>query len=338
MENKFLTVIKENEIEMTEGQALASRFSIFMDKMADIQAEAKAIVITDVSQTKEMKKARELRLVLKDMRVESEKVRKNLKEDSLRRGKVIDALATIVKNTISPVEDYLELQEKYAENLEKQRIDRQNADRLEKLSKYADPVLYNYKDMSDETFESLLVQVETAYNAKIEAEKKAEVERIEKERLEKEEAERNKAELARMKAEEEERKNKAAKEEEAKRKAEAERKAKEEEMERKYQAELQKEREAREAIEKQQREKEEAERKAKEEADRKAAEEKRQAEEAERQKALAPEKDKLFAYAEAIKAIESPQGLSVAGLQIVKDAEVKLLAISQEIKESLKNL
>jgi hypothetical protein len=348
-ENKFLAVIKENEIDVNEGNQLAVKFTGFMEKMATIESEAKSIVVTDVSQKEEMKKARELRLTLKDMRVESEKVRVSLKEESLRKGKVIDALAKIVKETILPIEEYLDLQEKFAENLEKQRIEKQNADRLEKISKYADPVLYNYKEMADETFENLLQQLKDAHDAKVEAEKKAEAERIEKERLEKEEAEKNRVELARLKAEQEEREKREAveaeerrkktlEEEEAKRKIEAERKAKEEEMERKHQAELKAERDRIEALEKEAKEKERKEAEDKKAEEDRLAKIKAETEEAERQKALAPEKDKLFAYAEAIKATESPQGLSQAGLAIVKDAEAKLLAISQEIKEALKTL
>lgn len=327
MENKFLTVIKENEIELSEGQNLASKFVGFMNKMATIEADAKAILVTDISQKDEMKKARELRLTLKDMRVESENVRKSLKEDSLKRGKLIDGLAKIVKDTIVPIEEYLELQEKFAENLEKQRIESQNAERLAKISAFADPELYNYKEMSEEVFNALVKQLEDAHIAKLEAQKKAEEARIEAERLAKEEAEKNRIELEKLKKENEERaeQERLAKIESDRIEAErlAKEKAEREEAQRKIdEANAEAERARKELADK-----EEAERKSKQEAA-----------EAERQAKLAPEKDKLFAWAEKIKSIESPEGLSVAGLVIVKQAEEKLLTISQEIKESLKNL
>ncbi len=337
-ENKFLAVIRENEIDVNEGNQLAVKFTGFMDKMAAIETEAKAIVVTDVSQKEEMQKARQLRLTLKDMRVESEKVRVALKEDSLKKGKVIDALAKIVKDTITPIEEYLDLQEKYAENLEKQRIEKQNADRFEKISKYADPSLYNYKEMSDRVVDELIAELKITHDRKVEEEKKAEAERIEKERLEKEQAEKNRVELERLKKENEEREKKEKTEAEAKQAEELKRQEEKAEMERKHEAELKAERDRAEALEKEAKEKE-----LKEAQDRKLEEDrlakiKAETEEAERQKALAPEKDKLFAYAEAIKATESPQGLSAAGLAIVANAEAKLLAISQEVKEALKNL
>lgn len=68
----------------------------------------------------------------------------------------------------------------------------------------------------------------------------------------------------------------------------------------------------------------------------KEAEEKRRAVEekelAEAKAKLAPERDKLNEYAERLKSIEAPDGLSKAGMEIIKKAENKLLELSQEIK------
>src|SRR3990167_2497420 len=94
------------------------------------------------------------------------------------------------------------------------------------------------------------------------------------------------------------------------------------------------------------REKAEAELKAKEEEEKrkkKETEEKEKAEklailEAERQAKLMPEREKIVAYSERIKNLESPTDLSVAGRVIVEEAEKKLLAISQEIKIKIKSL
>ena len=44
----------------------------------------------------------------------------------------------------------------------------------------------------------------------------------------------------------------------------------------------------------------------------------------------------MITYAEKIKTLEAPKELSQAGLEIVKKVEAKLLAISQEIKEDIK--
>ena len=49
------------------------------------------------------------------------KVRKELKEESLRKGKAIDGVANIIKFLIEPVEKYLEDQEKFIEKLEQQK-------------------------------------------------------------------------------------------------------------------------------------------------------------------------------------------------------------------------
>lgn len=334
-----VAVIKESELPEEQGKNLISKFSDFLSKAQQLKLVAYNISIQDVSQKEDMSKAREMRLEAKDIRISADKLRKELKEQSLREGRAIDGLGNIVKAIIVPIEEYLEKQEKFAENIEKERIEKQNAFRLSELQKYTTtPEMYNFKEMPDEVFNNLLVSVKDAYDKKAEAEAKAEQDRIAKFQADAEEQARIKAENDKLKAEADQREKELALEKAEREKKELEDKATREVEEKKkeeaHKAELarieeekKKEREEKEKLEKELKDKEAAELKAKQEK-----------EKAERDAQLAPEKDKLFAFAERIKTVETPQELSKAGLEIVKQAESKLLLISQEVKEAIKNL
>jgi hypothetical protein len=328
MENQLVLVAKESGLETTQSQAILEKFTGLFEKAKEWETKAKLIKITDISQTKEMSEAREARLALKDVRVNAEKTRKELKEKSLREGKAIDGIANVIKALVVPIEEHLEKQEKFAENLEIERKAKIDAERSLELQKYVEDIsLYNFKEMTDEVFNKLIDKVKASYEAEQEAIKKEEEERIKKEEEEKKEQERIKIENEKLKKEAEAREKELETERaEQEKKLEAER------------VKAKKEAEAREKIEAELKAK-----KDKEEKERKEAEEKIQAEklaklEEEKQAKLQPEKEKLIVFAESLKNIETPKELSVAGQAIVEEAEKKLLAISQEIKLKVKNL
>lgn len=340
MENKQLVaIVEESGLEKTQATAILNNFQGFFKEASEWEAKAKAIVITDAGQVDLMASAREARLALKSIRVSAENTRKSLKEKALREGRAIDGIANVIKALIVPLEEHLEKQEKYAENLEAERVARINAQREAELGKYVEDVtLYNYKEMSDEAFNKLVVTVKRAWDDEQAAIKKAEEERVENEKKEKAEQERIRIENEKLKKEAEEKEKAIAKEREeaekklAKEREENEKKlAKEREENEKKLAEerekLKKEAEAREKLEKEKRDKEAADKKAEEER-----------KEKERQAKLAPEKEKIFLYSEEIKSLRGPSEISVAGRAIVEEAEKKLLAVSQEIKIKLKNL
>lgn len=325
---ELVQIIQESGLEKTQGDVILANFTSFVKEFNELEAKAKGIVIKDPSQVEDMATAREVRLALKTIRVNTENTRKTLKDKSLREGKAIDGIANIVKALIVPVEEYLESQEKYVENIEKERKAKIEAERTLEMSKYTeDLLLYNYKDLNDEAFANLISVLKKAFDDKQEIIRKAELQRVEDEKKEKAEQERIRVENEKLKKENAEKDKIREKEkEEENKKLEAEK------------AKLKKEIEERERLEK--KIKDEEARKVQDKKDKELADLKQKQEEAEkvRQASLAPEKDKLFDWSEKIKTIEIPSGLSVAGLQIVKEAEEKLLAISQEIKIKIKNL
>jgi len=378
-ENQLAVVVKEQNLEPTQSDMLLKKFSGFFEEASKWEKEAMAIQITDESQVEEMSKAREIRLALKDIRVNADKVRVGLKEGIIRQGKAIDGVANVIKALIVPLEEHLEKQEKFIENAIKEKEEKKLADRTERLLQYVEDIsFYNLKDMSDNAFEVLLSNSKMIFDKKKEDEKIAEEKRIEQQKKidlfnarkimiapysfffdaveEKLTEDMSDAQfksyltkLSHVKKEYDDDQEKIRIENEKMsqtlKRIEELRSYKyskidfnQDEISKMNTSEFDKLRYS--IIES---DRKESERIKKEENDKIAKEtqekkEKEEKEEKERQAKLAPEKDKLLAYAETIRTIQAPADLSKAGLEIVKQVEAKLLAISQEIKSKVKEL
>ena len=319
---ELVATFKKLGITDDEASSLMTTFGVPLTEAGVILDTYKNIQVTDESQVKEMAEAKEKRLILKKIRNGVENTRKALKEDHLRKGNAIQAVANYIKDEIEPAEAYLELQEKFAEIKRAERDAKIRAERIEKLMKYTDNIsLYNLDNLEDETFELLLNKLKKEYDDKIAAEK-AETERldkIEKERIA--EQKRVIAENAKLRKEAEEKEVALAIE----RKVEADRQAKidaarqkELEAERAKveverakadkllaaeRAKAEAERQKREAVELAQRTKDAE---AQRIADQKAVTEAKaqaEADELERKAILAPDKDKLLNFANALETI-----------------------------------
>lgn len=320
--------------------SLRTAFEGFFTQADKWRASALAIQITSVDQVREMKLARETRLALREIRINADKRRKELKEDSLRKGKAIDGLFNILAYAVEPLEKHLLEQEQFAERIENERKEKLRANRENALSVYGvDVSLYQLAEMTEESFQNLLETNRLAYLARQEVARKAEQERIERERIEAEErAARDAAATAereRLRAENEKLAREKAEQEAANRaereRVEAEHKAERERLEAERRAELArieaarvesekkaaKEREASAALaraEAVKREALEAELRAKQEAE---AREKAERDAAERAAAKAPDREKLLALAQAIRALPIPSLDSEVGQGII---------------------
>lgn len=123
-DNKIVKLVEESGLEPAKGQALVDKFGEYSAVAADWEAKAKTIVVTDASQTADMKMARVGRLELRQMRITVEKTRKELKEQSLREGRAIDGIAKMIKGLIEPIESYLDEQEHFVEIEAKKEAER----------------------------------------------------------------------------------------------------------------------------------------------------------------------------------------------------------------------
>lgn len=320
MDKQLVEIIEVSQLPQTKTELILNQFKGFFEQAKKFESKAKSIVVKNIDQIAEMNEAREIRLQIKEIRINTERVRKELKEQSKREGQAIDGIANVIKALVVPIEEYLESQEKFAENLEKERIEKLYEDRLNEISKYTDDVdLYNFRELDGDQFNKLLSVLKKTHEEKLSAEKKVEEERIKAEKEKEAEQQRIRIENEKLKKEAEAKEKELAKEREAKEKELAEERKKAEAERKKFEQQQQKEREAKEKLE--------AELKAKKDAEEAEAEKKA---EAERKAKLAPDKDKLIAYAKAIDSIDIPEVESEEAKQALNKA-IKLINQAQLI-------
>jgi hypothetical protein len=175
--DKLTEIISSTGLDNAKSSDLIENFSNYFEIAKEWEEKSKQIIVNSSLQVEEMQKAREARLFLKQKRVAIEKTRTALKESSLREGKAIDAIAKILTNLITPIEDDLELKEKFKEMEEKKIKDELRTARQLLVSDYAKYIPLNV-DLAEYT--------EIAFNtilkgAKMEYEQEQEKIRIEQE-------------------------------------------------------------------------------------------------------------------------------------------------------------
>lgn len=180
--NQLVQIINESNLEQSESQVLLNKFKDYFEIASDWEKKINSIVIHSEEQKAEMKMLDEARKFLKSKRLDVEKTRKELKEQSLRKGQTIDSIARILKNLIEPLENLAGEKARFAEiQAEKRRLQLKQ-EREEKLSPYQG-FYYEGTDfgsMDPEEFEMFLNSTILSYKHHLEqirAEKKAEEER-----------------------------------------------------------------------------------------------------------------------------------------------------------------
>lgn len=294
--NQLAQIVQTSGLEKAESQSIIERFGTYETVAKEWEEKAKMIVVTDASQTAEMAMAKVARQKFSNLRIEVEKARKAMKEQSLRKGQAIDAIARFLVSLIIPIEEHLKEQEDFvkiqvAKKMEEQRI---------------------------------------------EAEKKAEQERIAKEEADRKEQERIRVENAKLKDEAEKREKamREAREKALEKQRALEAKARmQREL---AQKKLDKEREAREKIQKQlQEQKEKAAQQERDRLaaiKKQIAEEARKKAEA----LKAPDRDKTLAYITTLLAVPRPEVHDAGMQQAIKNAIIVLNDIRDDIINSNK--
>lgn len=213
---------EEFGLDKTEAQQVRSVFVPMLDKMEELETEYNEVIkLTPTIDN--CKKAKELRLKLVKVRTGTAEIHKKAKSYYLNGGRAVDAFKNVVTFAIEGKETELEKLEKHFENIEKERIEKLQSERLTALSQYVDDIsALQLGTMADDVWNAYFESKKKDYNDKIEAEKKVESERIEAERKQKEEQEKMRADNERLRQEAEAREAQMKKERE-----ESERKQKE---------------------------------------------------------------------------------------------------------------
>ena len=184
--------MKTQEQELESGLprevvlSIDSKFKEYEDIANEWNKKAYDIIVTDDSQVDLMQQAREGRLLLKAKRVEIEKTRKRLKEQSLLEGRFIDSLAKRLFAIIEPAEEHLELQEKHTEIKEQLRKSKLKAERLGLLTPYLhflDLSQFDLSTMSDVAFNTIFNGAKVSLENFEKAQERIRLEQEEKERI-----------------------------------------------------------------------------------------------------------------------------------------------------------
>jgi colicin import membrane protein len=276
------------------------------------------------------------RLNLRAVRVAAEKTRKAMKEESLRTGKAIDGLYSLLAYAIVPIEEDLAEKEAFAaRQKERQMQDLRDARSAEFAGlPYPGEGAIDLASLDDETFRRFLQDAKDLDDMRKNRERKAEEDRVAAEKAENERiaAEEKKREedraraLAESKARESAMAEKLAESRKAQRAAEvkAEGEAKARELERKKEAE------ARAKIEKEAA-------KLRQEAATVAMASKEKAE-AERRAANAPDRDRLMAFAAVVRSLECPAVKSDQAQVVACQISDKIEAMAGWIEKQIKTL
>lgn len=187
------------------ANTLKAAFEPFKAQIEEWQANAAKIKVTDVSQVALMKEAGAARKAVAKIRFAIEHTRKALKEDSLKKGQVIDKIANGFKSILEKLESNLQQQEDFAKIQETKRINKLHSERFAILNNLG----YSYSGndlgtMQEPVFEGL-TRVAEEQKAKREEEERIAIEQAkidaENKRIEEE---KDKAERERIAKENEE--------------------------------------------------------------------------------------------------------------------------------------
>jgi hypothetical protein len=331
----------------TEVKELAAKVSA--NKQAEVQTVLQQI-FTGTDDWEKQVDAIEVKDINDKMSIElAEVARKNSKQARLSAEKIFDAKREEVQHLkaefdledklwlkakqvmqikFKAIEEKAEWKANFVKRFEAEQKELRTQKRINDVSKYAEINRIEFESMSDESFDSFLNGLKSIYEAKIEAERKAEEERIAKEKADAEAREQQRLENERLKAEADKREKeiKAERkaneqklaEERAKAKAEADR------IEAENKAKLRAEQEAKAKLE--------AELKAKKDAEIKAENERKQAElkaKAEAEKnAKAPIKKQLSIWVD---------GFSIAEINVENEKKTLIKEKFEAFKKWAKN-
>lgn len=289
----------------TTEVALKNHFEQFREQAAEWKEKAFSIVVTDITQKEIIAKSEEGYKIISKVITGIEKTRKDLKEDSLRTGRLIDSIARTMSDEILPIKEHLKAQKDFVENEEKKIYLALKAERVAALQPYTDQdaTTLPLADMPQMQFEMMLKGYKEVFQQQQEDKRIAEEQRAIRAKAEAEELERTRADNERLRKENEERDRIRLEEKKA---LEAAQKIERDEAA----AKLKAEREAREKLER-----EASEREDKEEAERKA----RAA--ADRKMKRAPDKTKLLDLAARLGAVILPSVKDDDAQKIVNNAE-----------------
>lgn len=173
MNTQLQKITEDAGLEQQTAELIRQKFEPILEKINEWEKKVVGLVVTSVSQKSEMKVARETRLLLKDSRVEADKIRKSMKEESNRWNNAVQGVYNLIESRIKPMEAHLQAQEDFEKNLEAQRVKELNdarwAEAGENYSRYL-PVNQDLGELTNQQWEDMLDKAQNDYFDEVEAE------------------------------------------------------------------------------------------------------------------------------------------------------------------------
>jgi len=190
------------EITDNSKELIRTAMDEFYKKAAEWETKIKAIKVTNELQVADMKMARVGRLALKQVRVDAEHKKDELKAESLKYNNAVQAVYNLIKNVCEPLETYALEQEEFAERKAKRERDERFSTRTKLLQPYSDHVVLGGVDLGIITEELFLDILDKAMDAKADfdaKQKEAEAQALAKKEADEKEKERLKKENEELK-------------------------------------------------------------------------------------------------------------------------------------------
>lgn len=200
-------IVKNSGLEVVESKSVIDRFGSYESLAKEWETKAKAIVVTSSEQTIEIAMAREARKKFTNLRIDVEKARKSMKEQSLRKGQAIDAIARFLTSLILPIEEHLRNQEDFVKIQEEKKAEQE---RIELEKKIEEERLAKEKAEREEQerirLENEKLKKEAVERERVLAEERLKAEKEKKVLEEKARLEREKAEAEKLQIQKEQQK------------------------------------------------------------------------------------------------------------------------------------
>lgn len=174
---------QEYGLEESKAKQISDMFKPMLDKMVELEREYNKVVNLDIT-PETCKKAKELRLQYVKVRTGTAKIHKDLKRFYLQGGRFVDGWKNAQLMASQGIEERLAAIENYYENIERERIAKLHHERAAVLEQYEVEVIPdNLGKMEEEVWNNYLTGTKANYEARKQAERKAEEDRKERERL-----------------------------------------------------------------------------------------------------------------------------------------------------------
>jgi hypothetical protein len=172
--------IEATDYGLTEDFALGikAQFQPMLDKMVELETEFNEVVSLPIDDNETQKKAKALRNKYVKVRTATAEIHKQQKSFYLNGGRFVDGWKNAQIFASQGKEEKLEQIEKYAENLEKQRIAELHEQRLGEISQYLEPhaIAPNFGTMDADVWDAYYMAKKTSYDRRIAEQQKVEEE------------------------------------------------------------------------------------------------------------------------------------------------------------------